>query len=178
MYLKNTSTKVSIVVTTIRGKVGIKPQQIADVKYKILPPVSESLKQVSEDEYLEFVEKTKGIMEMAVQKEEQAPIVIQDEEKLDDLERKEDEIAATEIQDPSIMGFVNSLLGKQPEVKIETPIPALMVNETDSTDEIAELEQQIADLKEKWGSTKAVNKKQKIQKEIQELQKQLKKINK
>ena len=39
MYLKNTSNTMCVTVNTIRGKVGIDPQEIVDIKYKILPPV-------------------------------------------------------------------------------------------------------------------------------------------
>ena len=34
MYLKNTSNTMCVTVNTIRGKVGIDPQEIVDIKYK------------------------------------------------------------------------------------------------------------------------------------------------
>ena len=177
MYLKNTSTTVSVIVNTTRGKVGIKPQGVADIKYKILPPVSRSLVQLTEDEYLLFLEGTKGTTEAIIEakgEDAEQPVIIPDEDKLEELERSEDEVV--EIQDNSIMGFVNSLL--EPKQVETAENDALVVTETDSSDEIARLEQQIADLKESWASTKTPRKKERIQKEIKELQKQLKKISK
>lgn len=180
MYLFNTSTTKSVVINTARGKVGIKPQGVADIKYKILPPVSKSLKQISEDEYFSFCEKTKGTTEAIIQvkgKDIDKPTIVVEEERLDDLERTEDEVVETDIKNPSIMSFVNSLIEKKPEINTDEN-DALIVSETDSVDEATEIEQQIADLKASWSATKSPRKKEKIQKEIKELQKQLKKIKK
>lgn len=175
MYLKNTSPSACIVINTVRGKVGIKPQEVVDIQYKILPPVSRSLIQVNKEEYLSFREKTTGTIEALIEAEDkslQQPETVVEEEKLDELERVEDEVV--EIQDTGVMGFVNSLLEKKNEVVEETE--ALIVNETDSANEADEIEQRIEDLKLKWQSAKQVSKKSKYAKEIKELQKQLKKI--
>ena len=180
MYLKNTSENVSIVLNTSRGKVGIKPQEVVDIKYKILPPVSKSLKQVNEDEYLSFCEKRDGVISAIIQTEKST--VAEDtnlakEEKLDDLEKTEDEVIESEIKDPSIMEFVASLIERKDEEVVEGN-EALIVTETDSTNETSEIEQQIEDLKLAWTATRSPRKKEKIQKEIKELQKQLSKIKK
>ena len=179
MYLKNTSERVSIVLNTARGKVGIKPQEVVDIKYKILPPVSVSLKQVSEDEYLTFCEKRDGTVKAILEAKGEDTIQVTEmakEERLDDLEKTEDEIIEPEIKDPSIMEFVANLIDrKEPQIEGNE---ALIVTETDSKDEAAEIEQQINDLKTAWTATKSPRKKEKIQKEINELKKQLKKIKK
>ncbi len=180
MYLKNTSTTKSVVINTARGKVGIKPQEVADIKYKILPPVSKSIQQISEEEYFSFCEKRKGTTEAIIEVKEKdidKPSIVVEEERLDDLERTEDEVVETDIKNPSIMSFVNSLIEPKPEIK-DKENEALVVTDTDSADESAELEQQIADLKNSWTATKSPRKKEKIAKEIKELQKQLKKIKK
>lgn len=179
MYLLNTSTTKNVVVNTARGKVGIKAQDVADIRYKILPPVSKSLKQLTEDEYLNFLEERKGTTEAVIEakgKDIDKPTIVAEEEKLDDLERIEDEVVETDIKNPSIMSFVNSLIEK-PQIN-EKENEALVVTDTDSINETAEIEQQIADLKISWQATKSPRKKEKISKEIKELQKQLKKIKK
>lgn len=169
MYLKNTSNTMCVTVNTIRGKVGIDPQEIVDIKYKILPPVSKHLIQVEEVDYLSFCGKTekpettpKTVQTEAVQ---QSGTVVE-EDKLENMERTDDSL---EIKDQSIMGFVNSLLNPKEN-------EALVVTPTDSKEEIKSIEQQIEDLKTAWKETKSPNKKQKLSKEIKELQKQLKKV--
>lgn len=179
MYLKNTSENVSIVLNTSRGKIGIKPQEVVDIKYKILPPVSKSLKQVTEEDYLSFCEERDGTISAIIEtkgKDADKVAEVVKEEKLDDLEKTEDEVIETEIKDPSIMEFVASLIERKEE-NIEGN-EALIVTETDSTDETTEIEQQIEDLKTAWSATRSPRKKEKIQKEIKELQKQLSKIKK
>lgn len=175
MYLKNTSARACIVINTTRGKVGIRPGEVVDIRYKVLPPVSKSLVQVQEEEYITFCEARKGVLETIV--ETKAEPVSEhrqlDEEKLEDLERIEDEVV-DDVQDKGILGFVNSLL-EQKDANVEDS-EALLVEETNAETEIARLEQQISDLKQAWAAAKQPNKKAKITKEIKELQKQLKKI--
>ena len=169
MYLKNTSNTMCVTVNTIRGKVGIDPQEVVDIRYKILPPVSRHLIQVEEADYLSFCGKTEEL-ETTVETVQTETIpqsgTVVEGEKLDDMERSDD---STEIKDPSIMNFVNSLLNPKEN-------EALVVTATDSKAEIKTIEQQIEDLKTAWKETKAPNKKQKLTKEIKELQKQLKKL--
>jgi len=175
MFIKNLSKTVSIVINTTAGKVGIKPGEVVSIAYKILPPVSRSLTEVSEEEYITFLKKAKGIEE-PTEKIETKPVqnTTKVVEKLDDLEKTEDEVVNDdplgEIQDKSVMGFVNSLLNKD-------DVKPLQVNETNSMDEVERIEQQISDLKESW-KTVTPRKKEKITKEKKELQKQLKKIKK
>jgi len=175
MFIKNLSNSVSIVINTTAGKVGIKPGEVVDIAYKILPPVSRSLVEVQEEEYITFLKKAKGYKE-PVEKVETKSIQNSGKvvEKLDDLEKTEDEVVNDnplgEIQDKNVMGFVNSLLNKD-------DVKPLQVNETNSMDEVERIEQQINDLKESW-KTVTPRKREKITKEIKELQKQLKKIKK
>lgn len=190
MYLKNMSTKTSVVINTARGKVGIRPQEVVDIRYKILPPISNALKQVEEEEYISFCEERDGIVATAakIQREQDTEIIpVVTEDKLDDLEvinnvPKEELITEvqSEIKDKGIHNFINTLMGKdeKDDKDDKEENTALLVNETDSTDEISNLEQQIADLKEQWKATTSARKKEKFQKEIKELQKQLKKIQK
>lgn len=169
MYLKNTSNTMCVTINTIRGKVGIDPQEIADIKYKILPPVSRHLVQVEEADYLSFcgkTEETEPKMETVKTEVVQQPASVVEEDKLENMERTDE---PNEIKDPSIMSFVNSLLNPKEN-------EALVVAQTDSTSEVEAIEQQIEDLKTAWKETKSPNKKAKITKEIKELQKQLKKI--
>jgi hypothetical protein len=175
MFLKNKSTNTCVVINTTRGKVGIRPGEVVDIRYQILPPVSKSLVQVQEEEYLSFCEAKKGVIDTIIESKAEPiqkarPVV---EEKLEDLERVEDEVVE-EIQDTGILGFVNSLL-EQKEANVEDS-EALLVEETTAENEIARLEQQIDDLKQAWAVAKQANKKAKLAKEIKELQKQLKKI--
>ena len=169
MYLKNTSNTMCVTVNTIRGKVGIDPQEIVDIKYKILPPVSKHLIQVEEVDYLSFCGKTEEptttVETVQTENVQQSGAVVE-EDKLEDMERTDDSL---EIKDQSIMGFVNSLLNPKEN-------EALVVTPTDSKEEIKSIEQQIEDLKTAWKETKSPNKKQKLSKEIKELQKQLKKV--
>lgn len=176
MYLKNTSKVACIVINTVRGKVGIKPQEIVDIQYKILPPVSKSLVEVDAEDYLTFRQGTANVMEEVIEAVEHtvqpAPSVAS-EQRLADMEKQEDEVL--EIQDTGIMGFVNSLIEKKDEDASDAS-DALVVTETDSTDEVAILEQQLADLKLTWQQTRNSRTKEKLTKEMKELQKQLKKI--
>ena len=181
MYLKNTS-KRAIVINTVIGKVGIKPGEIIDIKYKILPPVSSALVQVQEEEYISFCEKREGTIETVIKMEkpdvpEYKPVV--PEENLDDLEKIE-EPEEVEIQDPGIMGFVNNLINPETKEKEEDKEKekALKVVETETKDQITKLEQQIEDLKVVWSTATSPRRKEKIGKEIKELQKQLKKLKK
>ena len=172
MYLKNTSNTMCVTINTIRGKVGINPHEIADIKYKILPPVSRHLVQVDEAEYRSFCgedEHVESTVETVQEPTVQQPASVAEtkrEERLEDMERTDE---PNGIKDPSIMSFVNSLLNPKEN-------EALVVKETDSQDELKTIEQQIEDLKTAWKETKSPNKKAKITKEIKELQKQLKKI--
>lgn len=173
MYLKNTSTKTSVVINTARGKVGIRPGEVVDIRYKVLPPISTALKQVEKEEFLNFIEEKEGIAASIIKEQSGQITPPQDEESIETMERindtpPEDEI---DIKDEGIMGFVNSLLEKKENT-------ALVVTETDSTDETNQLEQQISDLQASWAETRNPRKKEKIAKEIKELQKQLKKIGK
>lgn len=175
MFLKNTSNSCSVVIHTVRGNVGIKPQEIVDIQYKILPPVSASLKEVSAEEYITFLEKREGTMETLVKAEEitaQQTAPLAPQQKLSELARTEDEVLE---ENNSVMDFVNSLFTKE-DTETLKQAEALVVNETDSTSERQALEQQIEDLKNNWKLTRASREKEKIAKEIKELQKQLKQL--
>lgn len=54
MYLKNISTNTSAVVNTKVGKICVKPGEVICLKEKVFSPLPRSLRQVSEEEYLNF----------------------------------------------------------------------------------------------------------------------------
>jgi len=178
MYLKNTSSTAAVVLNTVVGKVGINPGEVIDLKYKILPPVSRSLIQISQEEYMALTSPKDIIKEVIEMKE--------DEEKLEELEKEPETVVepptdkeeneqkeeeALEIQDQGVMNLVNALFNQK-------PVDPLKVQETDSTDEISNIEQQIKDLRDSWKSTNSPRKKERIQKDIKELQKRLNKLKK
>lgn len=196
MYFKNTSRTTSVVLNTVRGKVGIKPQEVVDIKYKVLPPISQALQQVSEDEYLTFCEARDGVMPTAVQVEaksvrentpvvNEAPVGIPKDDKQETSTSSAEE-TVTEIKDKNVMGFINDLLTQKPKgiQNLEEPVTednandseALLVTETTTETEAERLTKQIETLKKAWSDTAAPRKKEKIAKEIKELQKQLKKL--
>jgi hypothetical protein len=146
---------------------------------------------VEEEEYISFCEERDGIVATAakIQREQDTEIIpVVTEDKLDDLEVinnvPKDELITevqSEIKDKGIHNFINNLMGKEEkeeEKDDKEENTALVVNDTDSTDEISSLEQQIADLTEQWKATTSARKKEKFQKEIKELKKQIKKIQK
>lgn len=168
MYLKNISGR-SVVINTTIGKLGIKPGEVIDLKYKVLPPMSTSLKEVSEEEFISFCKKRDGIVEevkKVVESEVTEPESVVPEQKVEEN---------IEVQDPSVMDFVNQLINPEPDKEQEE---ALKVVETQPDDQITKLEQQIEDLRVVWSTTNSPRRKEKIGKEIKELQKQLKKIKK
>lgn len=59
MYLKNNSERVVVVINTVVGKIGIQPGEIIDLQCNLLPPVSENIIKVDEEEYLLFCKKSK-----------------------------------------------------------------------------------------------------------------------
>ena len=206
MYLKNTSNTVLVIINTARGRVSIKPQEIVDIKYKILPPISRSIVQVTEKDYLAFFEQKKSEISAVTNIKEED--LVKDrvnisskgedgkEESLDDLDRIDDEIEQPlskveadvvsdliEVTETKVAVAVDEEEvndGKVVEVKEEeekNENEALVVTETNSDDEIAVLNKQIEELRKAWAATSAVRKKEQLSKKIKELQKQLKKIN-
>ncbi len=54
MYYKNESDTKAVVINTVIGKLGVRPQQIIKVTHKIIPPIPSSLLKATEEEYLFF----------------------------------------------------------------------------------------------------------------------------
>ena len=183
MYLKNVTKDISVVINTVVGKIGIKPGEVIDLKYKILPPVSRALKEVTQEEYEIFCNGGKEIIKKDPEiKGEDVPQTGSDDkqEKLDDLEKLNDITDVTDqIKDPGIMGFVNSLINPPTDDEdIEVDAKPLVVKESNSDDQLVKLNQQLDDLKATWQSSKSPRKKERISKEIKEIQKQIKKLSK
>lgn len=190
MYLKNTSKTTSIVINTLVGKIGIKPQEVIDLQHKLLPPVSSSIKTVTKEDYLLFRQEKQLSEEPATATEttsihedtqSNTEMVKQDEvdETLNDVQNIVSDITK-DLADNDIMGFVKDLLAKKPNFEEKGELPKtdpLIVTETDTEDKITYLKQQIEQLKVSWQEAKAPAKKGKISKQIKELQKQLDKLN-
>ena len=197
MYLKNTSQSINVVLNTVVGKIAILPQEIIDLEYKLLPPISKHIKQVSKEDYLLFRKEGKQLENEDTQTNTE--IVNEDESFVDEQNTEIAEIEDTnivmeevqnivediskDISDQDIMSFVKNLLLNKEQVNFEEKgtepkQDVLQIKETDSEDEKKLLEQQIEQLKETWKSTKAPAKKGKISKQIKELEKQLEKLEK
>lgn len=67
MYLKNRSDRMSIVINTVSGKIGMKPKEIINLNVKLLPPIPSNLVEVSEHDYLTFQEAKNGTMETIIE---------------------------------------------------------------------------------------------------------------
>ena len=124
MYLKNTSNTVTVIINTARGRVSIKPHEIVDIKYKILPPISRSIVQSTEEEYLAFFEEKKGLISTITKMKEEdlvrddVKIAPETEEKLEDLDKvdeNEDE-GTTNTDAPERVSFVSTLNSQKPHI--------------------------------------------------------------
>lgn len=67
MYLKNRSDRMSIVINTVSGKIGMKPKEIINLNVKLLPPIPSNLVEVTEHDYLTFQEAKNGTMETIIE---------------------------------------------------------------------------------------------------------------
>lgn len=196
MFLKNTSDRVVVVINTIVGKIGVKPQEIININHKVLPPISSYIKQVTEDEYLLFRQGTTKVEEQ--DKEQVEPnegtdgseSTVLDENvntiipnaNIEDVQNIAEEVSKG-LADNDVMDFVKNLLGNKDNDKFEEKgtnpdSNPLGVQITDSSDEIKELEKQIEELQQTWKEAKTPRKRDKTSKQIKEVQKQLDKLKK
>jgi len=178
MYLKNTSDRKIIMVSTVVGKIGLKPGEAVEVNHKLLPPINRNIKEITKEDYLLFRQGTeeikKPVEEVATQDVEQ----FGQDTQIKDIETIAQE-ATKDLADNNVMEFISNLLAtKFEENGEETDAKPLEVQETDSKNEVEALETQIEQLKDTWVKEKAIRKKDKISKQIKELQKQLDKLKK
>lgn len=196
MFLKNTSDRVVVVINTIVGKIGVKPQEIININHKVLPPISSYIKQVTEDEYLLFRQGTTKVEEQDKEQVEQnegtdgSESTVLDENvntiipnaNIEDVQNIAEEVSKG-LADNDVMDFVKNLLGNKDNDKFEEKgtnpdSNPLGVQITDSSDEIKELEKQIEELQQTWKEAKTPRKRDKTSKQIKEVQKQLDKLKK
>jgi hypothetical protein len=60
MYLKNSSDTAVVILNTVVGKIGLKPQEIINLEHKVLPPISDKVVRVTEEEYFTIKERRLG----------------------------------------------------------------------------------------------------------------------
>lgn len=185
MYLKNTSHTVAVILNTVVGKIGVKPGEVVNIEHKILPPISDKIVKATEEEYISF---RKGPIEMDKQDESTETQDTGDNGQTgteDDVDSTVESVqtiiedVSKTLGDNTALDFVKNLLAPKFEILgVEPDTDALEVVETDSKDEIQQLEKQIEDLKVTWKDAPTPKKKDKISKQIKELQKQLEKLSK
>lgn len=189
MFLKNISKDITVVISTVVGKIGVDPGEVVNIKHKILPPISANLKQVSEQEFYAF---QKGSPE------------------LDEIETDTTNITDDNIDNQNTNKFMDEILKLSAVNAVLNPGVSEGIDETNTTsdtnnsdetqedksnDSIVEqiadtltvkpitsnsqkdlIQQQIDDLKATWLVADSATKKAKIQKDIKKLEKQLSKI--
>lgn len=189
MYLKNTSNTVSVTINTVVGKIGIKPGEIADIKHKVLPPLSVHIKQVTEGDYNTFRFGTKEVEEPVETVELENKDIPGETDTPNDVKTEEIEEETQVLQEDYASDIIAKLLNQQkvedvkPEINFEQKADdpktdPLLVQKTDSTTELQQLTNQIDELKKAWQDVRTPRKKEKIAKQIKELQKQVDKLNK
>ena len=181
MYLKNSSDTAVVILNTVVGKIGLRPQEIINLEHKVLPPISDKVVRVTEEEYLSFrkgpkedlesMEETKTEDSQQTGREDTANTIESVQSIIEDVSKN--------LVDTSALDFVKSLLNpKFEDVGSDPETDPLSVQETDSVSEVSQLEKQIEDLKQTWKTAPTPKKKDKISKHIKELQKQLEKLSK
>ena len=181
MYLKNTSQTAAVILNTVVGKIGIKPNEIINIEHKILPPIPDKIVKVTQEEYLSFRKMPAQPLEQMQDNEEQD---VNDDGQADTeaiVDSVQDiiEDMSKTLADNSALDFVKSLLTPNFQPLSEEPdVDPLQITQTDGLDEAAQLEKQIEDLKQTWKNAPTPKKKDKIYKQIKELQKQLQKVKK
>ncbi len=196
MYLQNTSDTVVVMINTVVGRFGLKPHEVIHLEQRLLPPISEHIKKITEQEYNTFrgePEKT----EEPPQELERTSQTVDNESHKESVEDQQPEEIVEDItknlQDTNASNFIKQLLNfSEPPQEVETPKPiidfeakgqeattdALITQNTDSTNELSDMEKQLEELKKAWMATRTPKKKDKISKQIKEVQKQIDKLNK
>lgn len=195
MYLQNTSDTVVVMINTVVGRFGLRPKEVINLEQKLLPPVSEHIVKITEEEYNNFRKGTEKVEEQTQEIEstdENADTAMDNEAVVDETTQEVLEDITKSLQDSNTANFIQQLLNINPptspkekpvepafeEQGEDTTTDALKVNSTDSSGELQTMEKQLEELKKAWAGTKVVKKKDKISKQIKELQKQIDKLKK
>lgn len=182
MYLKNKSNTVVVVINTVVGKIGIQPGEIIDLQCNLLPPVSENIIKVTQEEYLLFCKSKQPMVEKTIQEINEIPLQqnisthSSNEESIEnpveaqpinDVEEDVpveiiDEVTQN-IQDPNTSDFIKNLLNfDKPVINEEISEEEEIIN----FEEKGNLPEENALLVKDMDSQKAVKK---LKEELQEL---------
>ena len=174
MYLKNISATALVTINTSVGKVGLKPLEVIDLKYKLVTPVSDSIRNATKEEFLQYLEKTGGLKavidaELAekdtIESKDTIPSDVQ-EIKLPEtsvLTVTEPQMPESQVQEPTI-----------PEQTLEKQ-EALNVKNV-KLDKKTQLENKINDLTKTWEDAQDARQKEKIYKQLKKCKEQYEKL--
>lgn len=193
MYLQNTSDTVVVMINTVVGRFGLKPHEVIHLEQKLLPPISEYIKKITEEEYHTFRGEPEQVEEQIEEPKQSTQTMGDESHQEDSVEEEIVEDITKTLQDTNASNFIKQLLNFSEPPQVQTPEPpsidfeskgdtpstdALIIKETNSGNEIEEMEKQLEELKKAWVATKTPKKKDKISKQIKEIQKQIDKLKK